>query len=138
MRRHYACLLAASLILNLNGCGGTANLPVQSGYVPDPALPEPNKSLIPTVNIAIETGWPAGANPQAALGFRVKAFARNLDSPRWLQVLPNGGRAGGLQRCPAQARKQRYSRLDHEESHGTRRLGRRERRPHQPAERQGR
>lgn len=90
MQRHYACLLAASLMLILTGCGDTANLPVQSGYGPDPALPEPNKSLIPTVNIAKATGWPAGAKPQAAPGFRVEAFARNLDHPRWLHVLPNG------------------------------------------------
>lgn len=90
MQRHYACLLAASLMLILTGCGDTANLPVQSGYGPDPALPEPNKSLIPTVNIAKATGWPGGAKPQAAPGFRVEAFARNLDHPRWLHVLPNG------------------------------------------------
>jgi glucose/arabinose dehydrogenase len=90
MQRHYASLLAASLTLILTGCGDTANLPVQSGYGPDPALPEPNKSLIPTVNIAKATGWPAGAKPHAAPGFRVEAFARNLDHPRWLHVLPNG------------------------------------------------
>lgn len=90
MQRHYACLLAASLALMLSGCGDTANLPVQSGYGPDPALPEPNESLIPTVNIAKATGWPAGAQPHAAPGFRVEAFARNLDHPRWLHVLPNG------------------------------------------------
>jgi glucose/arabinose dehydrogenase len=90
MQRHYASLLAASLTLILTGCGDTANLPVQSGYGPDPALPEPNKSLIPTVNIAKATGWPAGAKPRATPGFRVEAFARNLDHPRWLHVLPNG------------------------------------------------
>jgi glucose/arabinose dehydrogenase len=31
-----------------------------------------------------------GARPQAAPGTRVAAFARDLDHPRWLYVLPNG------------------------------------------------
>ncbi|HSX90309.1 MAG TPA: sorbosone dehydrogenase family protein, partial [Pseudomonas sp.] len=35
-------------------------------------------------------GWPEGAAPQAAEGLTVQAFARDLDHPRWLYVLPNG------------------------------------------------
>jgi glucose/arabinose dehydrogenase len=35
-------------------------------------------------------GWPAGRTPQAPLNFRVTAFARGLDYPRSLLVLPNG------------------------------------------------
>jgi glucose/arabinose dehydrogenase len=55
-----------------------------------PKLPEPNKTLIPTVNIAKAVGWPAGTKPVAAAGTQVSAFAENLDHPRWLYVLPNG------------------------------------------------
>jgi len=77
-------------MLGLAGCGDTATLPVEAGYGPAPALPEPNKSLIPTVNIAEATGWPADRLPQAAPGLQVQAFAGNLDHPRWLYVLPNG------------------------------------------------
>jgi glucose/arabinose dehydrogenase len=55
-----------------------------------PKLPEPNKTLLPTVNIAPAVGWPAGAKPTAAPGTQVAAFAENLDHPRWLYVLPNG------------------------------------------------
>jgi glucose/arabinose dehydrogenase len=77
-------------MLGLAGCGDTATLPVEAGYGPAPALPEPNKSLIPTVNIAEATGWPADRSPQAAPGLQVQAFAGNLDHPRWLYVLPNG------------------------------------------------
>ena len=35
-------------------------------------------------------GWPAGRTPVAPPGFRVKAFATNLDHPRQFYVLPNG------------------------------------------------
>jgi glucose/arabinose dehydrogenase len=49
---------------------------------PAPVLPEPNKTLLPTVKVADATGWPAGAAPTA--------FASGLDHPRWLHVLPNG------------------------------------------------
>jgi glucose/arabinose dehydrogenase len=53
-------------------------------------LPEPNKTLIPTVNIAPAIGWPDGTKPTAAAGTQVAAFAEGLDHPRWLYVLPNG------------------------------------------------
>nr|MDH4482923.1 sorbosone dehydrogenase family protein [Rhodoferax sp.] len=46
--------------------------------------------LLPTVNIAPARGWPQGAAPQAAVGLGVEAFARGLNHPRWLYVLPNG------------------------------------------------
>lgn len=90
MQRRYAYPFSVVLVLSLVGCGDTAKIPVQSGYGPDPALPKPNKSLIPTVNIAKATGWPDGTQPQAAPGLRVEAFAQDLDHPRWLHVLPNG------------------------------------------------
>lgn len=57
---------------------------------PDPQLPAPEKSLVPTVNIAPADGWPEGAMPKAAAGFRVTALARGLDHPRWVYTLPNG------------------------------------------------
>jgi glucose/arabinose dehydrogenase len=80
----------ASAALALAGCGETATLPVQAGTGPQPVLPAPNRTLIPTVNIARATGWPAGVAPQPAPGTRVAAFASGLDHPRWLYVLPNG------------------------------------------------
>ncbi len=80
------CLLLASL----SACGESARLPLADGVGADPALPEPRRSLIPTVNVADAQGWPEGAAPTAAAGFEVAAFARGLDHPRWLYVLPNG------------------------------------------------
>lgn len=90
MPSRYAYPVAVTLLLILAGCGDTATVSVESGYGPDPALPEPNKTLIPTVKIAKATGWPDGAKPQVAPGLEVEAFARDLDHPRWLYVLPNG------------------------------------------------
>ncbi|MFC5570912.1 PQQ-dependent sugar dehydrogenase [Lysobacter yangpyeongensis] len=81
--------LALSL-LALAACGGSARLAARADTGPDPVLPEPDTSLIPTVQVAQATGWPAGATPTAAAGFAVKAFATGLAHPRWLYVLPNG------------------------------------------------
>ena len=79
----------AALWLLLCACG-SAHLPVSAGIGPSPTLPEPETPLIPMVYIAPATGWPDGAEPVAAAGTRVSAFASGLDHPRWLHVLPNG------------------------------------------------
>ncbi|HEY0833826.1 MAG TPA: sorbosone dehydrogenase family protein [Azospirillum sp.] len=80
-------VVAASI---LAGCGETATLPVAAGIGPNPTLPPPRETLIPTVNIAPAKGWPAGTMPAAAPGLTVTAFADGLDHPRWLLALPNG------------------------------------------------
>ena len=90
MPSRLACLASAVLMLSLAGCGDVATVPVQAGFGPKPVLPAPRASLIPTVNIAQATGWPQGRTPHAAPGLQVRAFASNLDHPRWLYVLPNG------------------------------------------------
>ena len=88
MARHpLLCALAAAA---LAGCGEMARLPIDAGIGPDPQLPEPNKTLIPTVNVATVAPWPAGTQPSSAPGTVVKAFATGLEHPRWLLVLPNG------------------------------------------------
>ena len=77
-------------LLTLTGCGGGPALPPVAGFGPQPQLPAPRKSLIPTFEIAPADGWPAGAAPTPGPGFAVKAFAMGLVHPRWLYVLPNG------------------------------------------------
>jgi glucose/arabinose dehydrogenase len=72
------------------GCSASADLPIARGMGPDPELPSPRRSLIPTVNVVTAKGWPADATPVPADGLSVTAFARGLDHPRWLHVLPNG------------------------------------------------
>ena len=82
--------LLASLSLLLAACGDAAKLPEEASTGPNPTIPAPDSSLIPTVNIAPAKGWPAGMKPTAASGLAVAAFAQKLDHPRWLYVLPNG------------------------------------------------
>ena len=88
--RTFAWFIYAALVAGVTGCGDVATLPVKAGMGPQPTLPPPEHSLVPTVNIAPAKGWPAGAMPDAAPGLAVNAYANGLDHPRWLYVLPNG------------------------------------------------
>jgi glucose/arabinose dehydrogenase len=90
MRAIVTALSIASVALMLAGCGDSATLPEQASTGPNPPIPEPTKSFIPTLNIATAKGWPDGAKPTPAAGLAVTAFASGLDHPRWLYVLPNG------------------------------------------------
>ena len=81
------CLLPV-LLLGCLSCTGRAQSPAETG--PQPTLPAPKERWIPTVNVAPAVGWPEGTAPTAAPGLDVTAFARGLDHPRWLYVLPNG------------------------------------------------
>jgi glucose/arabinose dehydrogenase len=82
--------LAVALTSSMVACSETARLPVEAGVGPNPTLPPPHKSLIPTVNIAPASGWPEGVKPASPAQTAVTAFASELDHPRWLYVLPNG------------------------------------------------
>lgn len=88
MRANSLPLLIA--LLMLAACGEVATLPVSAGTGTRPALPQPQRTLLPTVNIAPAQGWAPGTSPIAAPGTRVALFADGLDHPRWLYVLPNG------------------------------------------------
>jgi glucose/arabinose dehydrogenase len=90
MRHHLPRLCVGATILLLAACGDKSTLPQGADIGPQPELKAPNKTLIPTVNIAKATGWPAGVMPTAAAGLDVNAFATALDHPRWVYVLPNG------------------------------------------------
>ncbi len=87
MRRAFWLSCAALL---LGACAETARVPDSATVGPDPALPEPTRSIVPTVKIAPAKGWPEGVTPKAAAGMQVSAFARDLQHPRWVYVLPNG------------------------------------------------
>ncbi|MCA1456950.1 sorbosone dehydrogenase family protein [Bradyrhizobium sp. BRP22] len=87
-------LLAMSigaLALSLSACNDPQDTKtVAQSYGATPALPPPEHSWIPTVNIAPAKSWPAGAKPAAANGIAVNAFATGLEHPRTVYVLPNG------------------------------------------------
>ena len=82
----FALIAFASTI----ACASSARLPVEAGMGPDPAIPAPDRSTIPTVKVATAKGWAAGETPVAAHGTTVLAFASGFEHPRWLYVLPNG------------------------------------------------
>ncbi|KRG43684.1 sorbosone dehydrogenase [Stenotrophomonas panacihumi] len=77
-------------LLALASCGDTARYPVEAGMGPDPQLPKPVERVIPTVKVAPVKRWTGDATPVPADDLRVVAFARDLDHPRWIYVLPNG------------------------------------------------
>ncbi|MDP1683586.1 MAG: sorbosone dehydrogenase family protein [Burkholderiales bacterium] len=79
-----------SAMITLTACGEMAKLPPSASFGANPTLPEPNPTLLPSVNIAPAKGWPDGVKPVSAPGTMVTALAKNLDHPRWIYVLPNG------------------------------------------------
>lgn len=81
--------LAAAMTVTA-ACSNTSGFDEVQGYGQNPTLPEPDTSLIPTINVAKGVGWAEGGRPTPAPGTVVTAFARGLDHPRWLHVLPNG------------------------------------------------
>ncbi|QRZ13775.1 sorbosone dehydrogenase family protein [Paracoccus methylovorus] len=57
---------------------------------PSPDIPDAKKQGIMTLKMPTARGWAPGQLPKAASGLRVNAFARDLQHPRWIEVLPNG------------------------------------------------
>jgi glucose/arabinose dehydrogenase len=86
--RRLVPLLALPLLLW--ACSEQARLPDDADKGAKPTLPDPKRTLLPTVNIAPAVRWREGQTPQAAQGLAVRAFASGLEHPRWLHVLPNG------------------------------------------------
>jgi glucose/arabinose dehydrogenase len=85
-----ACGLSAALIL-LAGCNdGGHHFDRSSQIGPNPVLPEPQQYLIPPIHVAEVIGWGANEMPVAPAGMQVTAFARGLNHPRNVAVLPNG------------------------------------------------
>ena len=84
-------MLVSASALTLSACNDPQDTATaEQSFGPSPTLPAPQKSWIPTVNVATATTWPAGAKPAAAENMAVSAFATGLDHPRSLLVLPNG------------------------------------------------
>ena len=113
MSRHLVCPVGKSkgarticivaLSLSFSACSEMAKQEVLDGSGINPTLAEPNKTLIPTVNIAPAIGWPGELMPTPTTGTRIQAFARDLDHPRWLYVLPNGDVLVAETNAPARA-----------------------------------
>ena len=81
-------LLGAAVVAA--GCGSPASVPISAETGVHPVIPPPKASLIPVINVVKARRWTDDATPVAAEGLTVRAFARGLNHPRWLYVLPNG------------------------------------------------
>lgn len=84
------CSAAALAAAVASACGSASTLGESATMGMAPTLVAPQTSLVPTINVVTAIGWPDGAQPVAAPGTTLTAFARGLDHPRWLHVLPNG------------------------------------------------
>jgi glucose/arabinose dehydrogenase len=80
-------------------CGGSGSPPPPSTG-PDPRLPDPQRELLPTMQIAEPAPW-GERRPVVPKGYAITAIATDLRIPRQTLVLPNGdilvaeGRGGG-------------------------------------------
>jgi glucose/arabinose dehydrogenase len=62
----------------------------QTQLGPDPALPDPQQSLLPGMKVAEVIGWDEGETPAVADGLRITPYATDLVNPRTVHTLPNG------------------------------------------------
>jgi glucose/arabinose dehydrogenase len=90
MRARWLRAWITPVVVGLTGCAGASRLPEAATIGPSPTLVEPETSLIPSVNVVEAVGWTGEETPVPAAGLAITAFARALDHPRWLYVLPNG------------------------------------------------
>ncbi|MCL6701824.1 sorbosone dehydrogenase family protein [Pseudomonas sp. T1.Ur] len=80
-------LTALSMALLLSACGGEGDATQARG--PDPKLPEPQRSLLPSMKIAEPVPW-GDQKPTVPQGYDITAIATDLKIPRQTLVLPNG------------------------------------------------
>ncbi len=83
-------LLIALVSAVVDGCGAPAHVPVLAETGPRPLIPKPSPSLIPVMKVVTAKGWHGDETPITPSDLSVRPFAKNLDHPRWLYVLPNG------------------------------------------------
>jgi len=79
-------VLVLALSTLLVACG-TDSEPMQHGA--EPVLPEPQRGLLPEMNIADPVGW-GDQRPVVPTGYSITPIATDLKVPRQTLVLPNG------------------------------------------------
>ena len=84
--RFVAVVGAAAVAVRHSGDGPR---PPVYGTTPNIPAPKP-QGAIPTLKMPTAKGWEGDHKPTTASGTKVNAFARGLDHPRNMLVLPNG------------------------------------------------
>ncbi len=90
MKRVLTLTLAALAGCSLGWLGAAQSADAPVGFGPNPELPAPQTTFLPTVHIAPAKGWAAGSKPTVDPRLAIAPFASDLNHPRWLYVLPNG------------------------------------------------
>ena len=89
----------SSIVANVVSLAGRAAIAVrrmqgtvrQQAIGNEPEIPPARpQGALPTLKMPSARGWRGSETPVAAPGLKVNAFARDLEHPRWLHVLPNG------------------------------------------------
>lgn len=94
--RTHTKIISGLIVVGLGGGIWYLITPAQSEidiaklYGPNPDLTKIQQEAFPSIVIAKVTGWQGDAKPVAAPGLQVAEFARDLDHPRWMKLLPNG------------------------------------------------
>ena len=66
MRNHLLLAMSVTILaLPLAACNEPETVAAEQTFGPSPTLPAPQKSWIPTVNVATAIGWPGGTKPVA-------------------------------------------------------------------------
>ena len=79
--------LIGAVLVFLRRPGERVNAPA---FGETPLVPEAKPQMIPTLKMPTAAGWNDGEKPKTAPGLTVNAFAKGLDHPRWIYVLPTG------------------------------------------------
>ena len=71
-------------------CGDSRTIDPKLQIGANPVLPEPQKYLVPPMEVPTAVGWKQGELPKVPAGMQIEALATDLQHPRSLYVLPNG------------------------------------------------
>ena len=82
-------ILSATIIAVLLSACSESKVDDAAQLGPDPELPEAQRGLLPTLKIADPAGW-GDRRPVVPSGYKITAFATDLQIPRQTLVLPNG------------------------------------------------
>ena len=90
MSARFLVLLSVACAIGLGGCAGASRLSETTTVGAAPTIVAPQTAVVPSINVVEAIGWDGAETPAPGEGLQISAFARSLDHPRWLYVLPNG------------------------------------------------